>query len=956
VALPGQQWDEISTWRENGGNGSWRHAVWGAWLPTSVAAGATYQVEFIVAAGAYSESSHQALTALCSGPAAHDLKIHLTDVRNQDNTLRDSGDATFDVCSNIANAGRDAPQHIRAGNVYDEYIVKGLPVYTSGHSDPLLYMQCPIDIFTKASDGVSPGDVRWMCHIINGWMNVAAGSIGNAGNPGPAGFPKDPQAVSYRLEIDDGASDVLDWSGLDATVNSASNPISPSSSNGCDTGAGNYCMFVSGSTGTNAWYDGMATRVSCGGTCPAGLTNDTLYYVWPSSVSGSNSLAATQYVALASVPWVANSAPNNAYFVMTGAQGTGTTTFSTRVQNYHGQAIQTLDTSGQDNWAPFGTTTRVTRKVYPAFTATEKRYWEESGVIIPLNLTQPLTPLTPTPTAGQSALYQPGGELNVIGGTGTGPRPDLGISNDWAAQAFVNGTQANWDYARLFSLGNSIHGPMLLLNEATGRIPVVNNGPPVGPGGNGVGGSYPSLGAPMNQVNWVGGATGFAVAPTNTPNPPGLDICCGTHSYGTYISHVPNFNGFTYMIFGDRHWLDLMRWRANADYEQQRPGPGPEPGEGYYRDNTAVYAGDGNTYHYYGLMLWCCQNRGAAWMRRDVTYAATFGSDSDIERSYFADFRTETDNYEPAMEAWLDGAGSTAYRNSMNLPDSNGDSVGVEYFIETYEWEAEWLGLVWLHQPMSSRWMTRYQRFQEGCLGGQLAGAPVSYYCVSYTMTPAVHIANYSGGSGQGGNLGPGMNGTDASDFGTGATGNTFGISAGGQLAANVFVMAPGDKVQNLVGWRDGGSRVGITIDQLGPGWYTVIGPTDNTQAFHTFYIQCSSADHAAFPTQCPVAGQAFTGFTSGGTPITGQFGSLVMSARPQYDPGANAGYEDVNYDEYAGQMNNGLQIAGFNVTHAQADFAFRDGGGGYNPASPSFNWDPTVVVPGLPAAVNSVP
>ena len=36
VALPGQQWDEISTWRENGGNGSWRHAVWAAWLPANV--------------------------------------------------------------------------------------------------------------------------------------------------------------------------------------------------------------------------------------------------------------------------------------------------------------------------------------------------------------------------------------------------------------------------------------------------------------------------------------------------------------------------------------------------------------------------------------------------------------------------------------------------------------------------------------------------------------------------------------------------------------------------------------------------------------------------------------------------------------------------------------------------------------------------------------------------------
>src|SRR5947209_11240496 len=63
--LAGQQWDEIATWRENGGNASWRHAVWAAWLPKDLAAGASYQVEFVATAGSYSQTSHQALSALC---------------------------------------------------------------------------------------------------------------------------------------------------------------------------------------------------------------------------------------------------------------------------------------------------------------------------------------------------------------------------------------------------------------------------------------------------------------------------------------------------------------------------------------------------------------------------------------------------------------------------------------------------------------------------------------------------------------------------------------------------------------------------------------------------------------------------------------------------------------------------------------------------------------------------
>jgi len=107
VALRGQQWDEISTWRENGGNGSWRHAVWAIWLPKNLVGGASYTVEFVLARGVYSQSSHQPLGALCKGSGAHDLKIHLGDVRNQDDTVRDGGEASFRLCDNIANVGRD---------------------------------------------------------------------------------------------------------------------------------------------------------------------------------------------------------------------------------------------------------------------------------------------------------------------------------------------------------------------------------------------------------------------------------------------------------------------------------------------------------------------------------------------------------------------------------------------------------------------------------------------------------------------------------------------------------------------------------------------------------------------------------------------------------------------------------------------------------------------------------
>ena len=955
VALPGQQWDEISTWRENGGNGSWRHAVWAAWLPTSVANGATYQVEFLTTAGTYSESSHQALSALCSGPAAHDLKIHLTDVRNQDDTMRDSGDATYRLCDNIANVGRDAPRHVRAGNVYDEYVVSGMFVYTSGHQDPLLYAQCNVDIFTKASDGASAGDARWVCHMHNSWENVAAGSTGNPGNPGPAGFTNDPQAISYRPEIDDGASDVLDWSSLDATISSASNPIQPAASAGCGNGGGNYCMFVPSSLGANAWYYGQATRASCA-TCIGGVTNGQLYYIWPSS-SAAKAPPNTQYVALMLTP-SGNEA--GAVNVLTGAQGSGSTTFSTRVQHYHWEAWQTLDASGQDNWSPFGTTSRVTRKVYPAFTSAEKRYWEETGLIIPINTSQPPGDLGVAWGVGLGNTYGPFGRLNVIGGAGGGPRPDLGISGEFATEAFITGAQQDWDLARLFTFGTSMHGYSTLLNEATGRIPVLNNGPPVGPGGNGTGGSYAGLGAPQNQIGLLNGqqsgsagVIGIADALRNQPNP-SYDISGGVFSAGgTGLDHMPSFDGFTYMVFGDRHFLDLMQWHGNRDFLQQRVGPGPSLGQGYYRDNNAMFT-DGHVYHYWGLLTICCQTRGSDWLIRDVTYPAAFGADSSPERSYFNDMVTETSNYWPLFLKFKDGPGNSNYSNSTWPPNNllGDDILDMTFFQIAYVLEVAYNMETFLHVPMASTWNSKIQRIIEGDIGGQLPGAPVSYYVAAYSSNFAVKDGDGSyaaTGVPFGGSIGQYINGTDASDDGWLAS-PSASVLTGGQMQAQGggFTLTAGDTLKSLDAWYQS-----PPLDQLpGSQWFEIIGPIDNVNK--TYYVKCPLG-HAVDAT-CPTPGGAFTGFTRGGVPVVNEIAGETPKYRLSYDPGPGQGYQDNNYTQYAGQLINGLNVLGYSVTHAMSDFSMRGGPGYYNPQMPSFWWDPTIVVPGLPAPVNTVP
>jgi hypothetical protein len=945
IALPGQQWDEISTWRENGGNGSWRHAVWAAWLPKSLANGATYQVEFVATAGSYSQSSHQALSALCSGPAAHDLKIHLTDVRNQNDTVRDSGDATFRMCDNITNIGRDAPRHLRAGNVYDEYVVSGLFVYTgAAHKDPLLYAQCNIDIFTKASDGTSAGDVRWVCHVHNSWENVSAGSTGNPGNPGPAGFANDPQSISYRAEIDDGASDVLDWSGLDATVASSSNPII-SSSSGCSASTGNYCMSVPSSTGTNQWYLGQVVRATCSATCVAGLTSGQLYYVYPTASTVSSGTV-TNYVGLMLSPRYTDTGT----FFMTGSQGTGATSFSARFLHPHWSTWQTLDASGQDNWSPFGSKSRVTRKVYPAFTAAEKLYWEETGLIISVNLTQ-ATNVSPNWREALGPNYEPYGKGNVIGFQGPGVRPDLGISSEWAAQAFITGAEQDWDWARLFTLGTSTQGQATLLNEATGRIPPLNNGPPTGPGGNGTGGSYAGLGAPQPGVTLNSGdscrgfLTGLADVPHDQPNAT-FPADVGQWSCGSYISHMPSFNGFTYAVFGDRNFLDVMRWHGNQDFLQQRVGPGPELGQGYYRDNNAVFT-DGHTYHYYELLIDCCQVRGSAWLIRDITYPATFGSDNDIERSYFHDFLVETGNYYPLWLKWKDGPGNSNYSTSITPPDAPGDSIVVDTFISTYVLDAAWLTTTFLHEPLGSQWMSKFQRFYEGVCGRQLPGAPVSYYCIQYFWNPEISNGNGSP-SPQKGNIGQYTNGTDASDFG-GFVPNSMAILTGGQVQQGQVVMTvtPGDTLKPMNPWFGE-----VQLDQLdGTRWYEMIGPIANVAG--TFYIKCPLG-HPVDAT-CPVPGAAFTGFTRGGVPVVNEFGYEGPKWRPQFDPGPGQGYYSVNYIQYGGQSINALHILGYNVSNALADFASRAGNAYYNPSLPSFWWDQTVVIPGLPTPHNGL-
>jgi hypothetical protein len=323
--------------------------------------------------------------------------------------------------------------------------------------------------------------VRHVCRVDNAWENVSAGSVGNAGAPGPAGFANDPQAVSYRPQLLDGNASLLDWSWLDGSVNSSSNPI--------NTSTGEWT--IPASTGANQWYFGQPVLYSTSGTPPAGLKNNTLYFVNPSGLSSAQD---PTRVTLYTVPW---NLTLGASPVVPTTQGSGPQNFSFWVWHTHWQNWYTVAQDGRENWT--SGTSRNVSPLYPAFVASEKAYWEQSGAIPPIDFNQPFTPQQLNTGNWLSFNYNPLSRVNVTGGNGGGIRPEIGLISEWAFEAFMPETPASWDKMRVFDLAGAAYPYTTLLNEATGRIPALNNGPPTGPRGNGTGASYAPFDAPQKD-------------------------------------------------------------------------------------------------------------------------------------------------------------------------------------------------------------------------------------------------------------------------------------------------------------------------------------------------------------------------------------------------------------------------------------------------------------------------
>ena len=247
------QWDDISTRVENGMDGSWRHAVFTVRLP-SVTSGSYVSLAFCKVAGTYSPgTSTISLADICS---AHPLALDLNDIRNQDDSVRGTGSATWSLCSYVSTTGRNAPLQYANGQIRRGWLVRGEPVYaTTSAKDPLLYVMAYVDAYSVPGSPNTIDRVKHVVRVANAWMQVASGTAGLAGSTTcngstcPVGFTSDPQMVSYTPVFRDGATTLVDYDGIFGITVDANTPntVTRTTSSGTSAG-GNTLHFATDAT------------------------------------------------------------------------------------------------------------------------------------------------------------------------------------------------------------------------------------------------------------------------------------------------------------------------------------------------------------------------------------------------------------------------------------------------------------------------------------------------------------------------------------------------------------------------------------------------------------------------------------------------------------------------------------------------------------------------------------
>lgn len=938
-----QQLDEIATRRENGDDNSIRHLVFSVQLPSAVPANGTYTMEIIKQTGTYTTpATKQTLAALC---AAHTLKLDFTDVRNQAGTVRDSGHMTFDVCANIGNTGRDAPRHLAQGPVRDTYIVRGAPVYaTSGNKDPLIYVEATLDLTTLASDQTSLGSVRHVMRVMSPWMNTRAGSVGNSGAPGPVGFTNDPQAISYRPQLLDGSTNLLDWSWWDNTVASGDSPVvitggdpgptgCQSGPNGSHTATSTGNITLPGSTGANTLQYGTALWYTTTGNPPSGLNDQTLYFtdgvnILYSGVDPNN----TKKIHLATVPAACE---GSGFEVNPTSQGTGNHTFAYRVWHPKWLAWWTVDQNAADNWT--SGTNRTTSPLLPAFTPSEITYWEQSGNVPPLKITPPVDTNLINHGSYEWIYYAPMAINNMGGLGGTGDRPQLALTSEYFTQAFLLETPEAWRLARLAALSQGTWSFGSTYDERTARTPAMNNGSPAANhGGSGTAYTDGSLTIPLlaGTVDILDGAymDGLTQPLQSVPVADYSGYAAGVFGSSRHFStdHYPSWSNGTLQVLGNRHYYDLLYTSMFSAVASESIGDL----HGYHQTDTL------NGVRYYGLHVLCCQIRGSYWASRDKGNCAAYGADSaTYERRYCQDMMLENYYYYRALEAFTDAgcncSGISALAVIPNLEKYNSafkDAYGM--MVNSYLY-----GI--MRDPSATYFIPKFIRvYGARCAANDPTGYPSAYWCASYNwmenITDTSQLANndfiYDAGHGH-------LFVNDLSEMGEAPSymwiypvndGTINMRDNDGDFPGLLF--SNGDLVKPISTQAPGQND---NPDQLSPAvWYTI-----------TNLVKNPSGSPRSFKLINPSTGTPFTSFTTyGGSPIGYVFYLKTRPMNAADNP--PTGFQTLGYTRFVIPGLKGFRANGFTGVDAALGTVvargYTDAGG----ASQKTSWDQNVVVP----------
>lgn len=360
-----------------------------------------------------------------------------------------------------------------------------------------------------------------------------------------------------------------------------------------------------------------------------------------------------------------------------------------------------LDTTAKENWTS-GTTGRYTSPLDPAFTLAEQLYWEQSGssatnaegvaVSGPTGLLNGSVPVT--------LYYNPLSRCNIIGGSGVGARPDIGLVTEWFSQAFLGETAAEWSAARLFATCYGSYPYSWMLDDTVHRLIPLNNGP-LDVSGVGGGGNYPGLAATQPNTYKLAVATSFGVGPSLQFTPDATYNGYGGGLWGPgsgYLNdHMPSFVYGAYQIFGSRHLLDDLYQQGNRAMQSTPTGPGEN-----YRD----FVMPTNGLHYRNDQPPSFESRAGYWKHRDTVIAAAFGGDANPEKAYFTDLLHENFNYWTQFKIWKDGGGSS-FTNSFNIYEHG---AAPTIFMQAMGAAAAYTGWTLLRDPLSQDGISRARR------------------------------------------------------------------------------------------------------------------------------------------------------------------------------------------------------------------------------------------------------